>query len=58
MEILCSLLTGLCITFLMIVMFKITRIAIRKYLDRLLREIDREIEEDYLSRLQDLGWED
>ena len=58
MEILYSLFIGLCFTFLMVALLKIIRIATRKYLERVEREIEREIEEDYLSRLQDLGWED
>ena len=58
MEIFYSLLIGLFLFFLMVALFKITRIAIRKYIERLERQIDREIEDDYLARLQDLGWED
>ena len=57
MEIFYSLLTGLFFLFLMVALFKIMRIAIRKYFERVERQIDREIEEDYLARLQDLGWE-
>lgn len=58
MEIFYSLLTGLILLFLIVSLFKIMRIALRKYFERVERQIDREIEKDYLARLQDLGLED